>query len=150
MKGRLEIHDSEDASQRWEEGESHKPMPLAPCLAKGKPSLMISGFVHNKIPSVGDPAIDTSTIYVLELVVSSFVSCLYGIYASAGNWTQPELELLDMVRAPGSMSTITLVLHVSLREDFLGIIGQNSGVCKSNRLHVDIFRFCFINLRYIS
>jgi hypothetical protein len=70
MKGWLEIHDSGDASQRWEEGESHKPMPLAPFLAKGKPSLMISGFVHNKIPIVGDPAIDTSTIYVLELVVS--------------------------------------------------------------------------------
>ena len=31
---------------------------------------------------------------------------------------------------------------------FLGIIGQNPSVSKSTKLHVDIFRFVFINLRY--
>ena len=32
---------------------------------------------------------------------------------------------------------------------FLGIIGWDPSVCKSNRLHVDILRFSYINLRYI-
>ena len=32
---------------------------------------------------------------------------------------------------------------------FLGIVGQNPSDSKSNRLHVDIFRFCFIHSRYI-
>jgi len=33
--------------------------------------------------------------------------------------------------------------------EFLGIIGRDPSVCKSNRLHVDILRFCFIKLGYI-
>ena len=33
---------------------------------------------------------------------------------------------------------------------FLGIIGWEISVCKSNRLHVDILRNFYINLRYIS
>ena len=32
---------------------------------------------------------------------------------------------------------------------FLGIVGQDPSDSKSSRLHVDIFRFCFIHLRYI-
>ena len=32
---------------------------------------------------------------------------------------------------------------------FLGLIGQNLSVSKSNRLHVVIFRFFFTHLRYI-
>ena len=32
---------------------------------------------------------------------------------------------------------------------FLGIIGQNPSVSKSNWLHVVIFQFFFIDLRYI-
>ena len=32
---------------------------------------------------------------------------------------------------------------------FLGIVGHDPSDSKSNRLHVDIFRFCFIPLRYI-
>ena len=32
---------------------------------------------------------------------------------------------------------------------FLDIIGWDPSVCKSNRLHVDILRFFYINLRYI-
>ena len=31
---------------------------------------------------------------------------------------------------------------------FLSIIGQDPSDSKSNQLHVDIFRFCFIHLRY--
>ena len=34
-------------------------------------------------------------------------------------------------------------------EIFLGIISWDPSVCKSNRLHVDILRFFYINLRYI-
>ena len=33
---------------------------------------------------------------------------------------------------------------------FFGIIGWDPSVCKFNRLYVDIFRFFYINLRYIS
>jgi hypothetical protein len=29
------------------------------------------------------------------------------------------------------------------------VVGQDHGDSKSNRLHVDIFRFCFIHLRHI-
>jgi hypothetical protein len=32
---------------------------------------------------------------------------------------------------------------------FLDIVGQDPSNSKSNRLHVDIFRFCFIHLKYI-
>jgi len=32
---------------------------------------------------------------------------------------------------------------------FLGIIGWDSSVCKSNRLHVDILQFSFIGLKFI-
>ena len=32
---------------------------------------------------------------------------------------------------------------------FLGIVGQDPNDSKSNRSHVDIFRFCYIHLRYI-
>jgi hypothetical protein len=32
-------------------------------------------------------------------------------------------------------------------EKFLGIVGQDSSDFKSSRLHVGIFRFCFIHLR---
>ena len=32
---------------------------------------------------------------------------------------------------------------------FLGIVGQDPSDSKFNRLHVDIFRFCFIHLRYV-
>ena len=32
---------------------------------------------------------------------------------------------------------------------FLGIIGWDPSVCKSNRLYVDILRFSFIKLEYI-
>ena len=31
----------------------------------------------------------------------------------------------------------------------LGIVGQDPSDSKSNQLHVDILRFCFIHLRYI-
>ena len=31
----------------------------------------------------------------------------------------------------------------------LGIVSQDPSDSKSNRLHVDILRFCFIHLRYI-
>ena len=34
-------------------------------------------------------------------------------------------------------------------EKVLGIAGQESSDSKPNRLQVDIFRFCFIHLRYI-
>ena len=32
---------------------------------------------------------------------------------------------------------------------FLGIAGQDPSDTKSSRLHLDIFRFCFIHLRYV-
>ena len=32
---------------------------------------------------------------------------------------------------------------------FLGIVGQDPSDSKSSRLHVDIFQFCFIHVRYI-
>jgi len=32
---------------------------------------------------------------------------------------------------------------------FLGIVGQDPSDSKSTRLHVDIFRCCFIHLRYL-
>ena len=32
---------------------------------------------------------------------------------------------------------------------YLGIVGQDLSDSKSNRLHVDIFRFCFVRLKYI-
>ena len=54
--------------------------------------------------------------------------------------------------------TAKLVLHVSMRMQhaimwglgrILGIVGWDPSDSKSNRLHVDIFRFFFINLRCI-
>ena len=41
------------------------------------------------------------------------------------------------------------ILHKQCPGRFLGIIGQDLSVSKSNRLHVVIFRFFFINLRNI-
>ena len=40
-------------------------------------------------------------------------------------------------------------LYTSVPEKFLGIVGQDPGDYQSNRLHVDIFQFCFIHLGYI-
>ena len=48
-----------------------------------------------------------------------------------------------------------LIQHISLgcwdqwSGRFLGVIGWDPSVCKSNRLHVDILRFSFIKLGYI-
>ena len=47
------------------------------------------------------------------------------------------------------MIAITVLNLVQCLGRYLGIIGQDLNVSKSNRLHVDIFRLFFISLRYI-
>ena len=42
-----------------------------------------------------------------------------------------------------------LSVFKSLLRNLLDIVGQDPSDSKSNRLHVDIFRFCFIHFRYI-
>ena len=42
-----------------------------------------------------------------------------------------------------------LSLNYPVPRKFLGIVGQVPSDSKSSQLHVDIFRFCFIHLRYI-
>jgi hypothetical protein len=44
---------------------------------------------------------------------------------------------------------INPVLVIGVRGEFLGIIGGDLSISKSNELHVDIFWFFFINSRYI-
>ena len=39
--------------------------------------------------------------------------------------------------------------HQCLRSFWAHIVGQDPSDSKTNQLHVDIFRFCFIHLRYI-
>ena len=60
-----------------------------------------------------------------------------------------------MIQNSAGMAESTYVgLKVAWRRQcpgrFLGIIGQNPSVSKSNRLYVVIFRFFFIDLRNIS
>ena len=52
--------------------------------------------------------------------------------ATAGVWLDGQFLLYEPV--PGK---------------FLGIVDQDPSDSKSSRLQVDIFRFCFIHLRYI-
>ena len=42
-----------------------------------------------------------------------------------------------------------MVGHALMEQLIRGIVGQGPSDCKSNRLHVDIFRFGFVKLRYI-
>ena len=42
-----------------------------------------------------------------------------------------------------------ILIKWSVSKEFLGIIGPNPSVSKSNQLHVGIFSFFFIDLRHI-
>ena len=52
---------------------------------------------------------------------------------------------------PWLMYEVVLILNLSttVPKKFLGIVGQDPNDSKSNQLHVDIFRCCFIYLKYI-
>jgi hypothetical protein len=58
-----------------------------------------------------------------------------------------ESVVLDILRIPIFMTP--QILECSVWERFVGIVGQNPSVPKSNRLHVVSFWFFFISLRYI-
>ena len=52
-------------------------------------------------------------------------------------------ECMSWFAQTGSLPSATIP------KKFLGIVGQDHGDAKSNQLHVDIFWFCFIHLRFI-
>ena len=58
-----------------------------------------------------------------------------------------QISSAHMQTAHLCLAPILILWQCSRR--FLGIIGWDLRVCKSNRLHVDILRFLYINLRYI-
>ena len=62
------------------------------------------------------------------------------------------MQTFFYISAPHSRThshTVAEHLHQCVQGDFLGIVGLNPSVSKSNRFRVVIFRFFFINLRYI-
>ena len=77
--------------------------------------------------------------------------------ANESHWLQSVLVLSvhwwpTPVSVGGLLSillVIALELSQPLHKKFSGIVDQDPSNSKSNRLHVDIFRFCFIHLRYI-
>ena len=52
-------------------------------------------------------------------------------------------------KVEGTTSTKVHMVGDNAQGKFLSIVGQDPSDSKSNQLHVDIFRGCFIHLRYI-
>jgi hypothetical protein len=60
-----------------------------------------------------------------------------------------EVDITEFrVYLPGSLRLPTLGTFLGPKK-FLSIVSQDPSDSKSNRLHVDIFWFCLIHVRYI-
>jgi hypothetical protein len=66
----------------------------------------------------------------------------------ASFWCNLSHTLAQTGRPDTALSERVFSMAVVIGE-FLGIIGSDAGVCKSDRLHVDILRFSFIKLGHI-
>ena len=62
----------------------------------------------------------------------------------------PRNIVMDMNNVMNMCWFGTILQNGDIKSPFLGIIGQDPSVSKSNRLHVAIFQFCFIKLGVYS